>query len=269
MSGRKNDCHCGHREMLLVPCKSSHSTLEDLIVARMTVQSSRVNQTKCDVVTSDLRQLYAPRDTDATMTMTMSTFHHLFLLKTASMSRLSLALSLSMAGLAAMPTSEALVQNGMNSRRSFVAKVGSAATMGWLLNLDLPHVNGCQCGQCGDSHATDCQCGTCAVGGFARHGVACECGSCAPLSFRPAAANAYERDVGGASRSPEQAAFNLQARETNARLEREGFKLDTKEEEAARLSEALSSFSYDASTSKQPGERGYGAKKTATAPAKK
>jgi hypothetical protein len=30
-------------------------------------------------------------------------------------------------------------------------------------------------------------------------------------------------------------------------LERDGFKLDTKEEEAARLSGALSSFSYDSS----------------------
>lgn len=54
----------------------------------------------------------------------------------------------------------------------------------------------------------------------------------------------------------------IQARETNARLERDGFKLDTKEEEAAKLSGALSSFSYDSSTStgKQTA-RGNGAKK--------
>ena len=41
------------------------------------------------------------------------------------------------------------------------------------------------------------------------------------------------------------AVVRLQARETNARLERAGFKLDTKEEETARLSDALGSFSYD------------------------
>jgi hypothetical protein len=57
--------------------------------------------------------------------------------------------------------------------------------------------------------------------------------------------------------------FTSQARETNARLERDGLKLDTKEEEAARLSGALSSFSYDSSTStgKQRGGGKYGAKK--------
>jgi hypothetical protein len=36
-----------------------------------------------------------------------------------------------------------------------------------------------------------------------------------------------------------------QAKKTNARLEASGFKLDTKEEEASRLSDAMSSFSYD------------------------
>lgn len=176
-----------------------------------------------------------------------------------TMSRLSLALSLSVAGLA---TTSALTQQNVNSRRAFVAKVGSAATMGWLLNFDMPHENGCQCGQCnsGNAHSDNCQCSICTVGAFANHGAACQCGSCAPsLSLGPRAAMAYERDVGGADRSPEQAAFNLQARETNKRLEKSGFKLDTKEEETARLSGALSSFSYDSSTAKQ-GKRGYGRK---------
>lgn len=173
------------------------------------------------------------------------------------MSRVSLGLTLSMAGLA---TTNALAQNGVNTRRSFVANsvAGSAATMGWLLNLNMPHQDGCQCGQCSsDAHGEDCQCSTCAVGGFARHGADCGCGSCnAPALFRPQAAMAYERDIGGAGRSAESAAFNIQARETNARLERDGFKLDTKEEETARLSGALSSFSYDASTPKQSVGRG-------------
>jgi hypothetical protein len=36
----------------------------------------------------------------------------------------------------------------------------------------------------------------------------------------------------------------FKAKATNARLEREGFKLDTKEEETSRLSDALGSYSY-------------------------
>merc|ERR1712157_417437 len=55
----------------------------------------------------------------------------------------------------------------------------------------------------------------------------------------------YERDVGGDDRSSATAAFNIQAKETNSRLESSGFKLDSKEEETKRLSDALSSFSYD------------------------
>ena len=85
-----------------------------------------------------------------------------------------------------------------------------------------------------------------------------------------AAANAaYTREVGGEGKSAEQAAFNIQvstsrfctlqsnldltvndtvcqAKLTNERLERSGFKLDTKEEETARLADALGSFNYDA-----------------------
>mmetsp|Transcript_17973 Transcript_17973/g.29749 ORF Transcript_17973/g.29749 Transcript_17973/m.29749 type:complete len:122 (+) Transcript_17973:75-440(+) len=60
---------------------------------------------------------------------------------------------------------------------------------------------------------------------------------------------AYDRDIGGESRSPEQAAYNIQAKATNARLESSGFKLDTKEEESSRLSDALGSYSYSSSGS--------------------
>jgi hypothetical protein len=66
----------------------------------------------------------------------------------------------------------------------------------------------------------------------------------------PQAAGAYERrDVGDDSRSGLTAAMNDQAEKTNNRLEASGFALDTREEEQARLSDALSSFSYESSTS--------------------
>jgi hypothetical protein len=75
------------------------------------------------------------------------------------------------------------------------------------------------------------------------------------------AATAYERrDVGDPKdRSPATAAMNEQAYKTNNRLEASGFKLDTREEEQERLSSALSSFSYESSTSsKKTGYRsGY------------
>ncbi|KAG7354396.1 hypothetical protein IV203_003752 [Nitzschia inconspicua] len=62
-------------------------------------------------------------------------------------------------------------------------------------------------------------------------------------------ASAYERrDVGDEkSRSAITAAFNEQAYLTNNRLEKEGFKLDTREEEQAKLSAAMASFSYESS----------------------
>jgi hypothetical protein len=78
-------------------------------------------------------------------------------------------------------------------------------------------------------------------------------------------AEAYERrDVGDPkSRSPATAAMNEQAYQTNNRLEKSGFKLDTREEEQARLSAAMASFSYDASTTskKQTGFRSSAATK--------
>ena len=65
-------------------------------------------------------------------------------------------------------------------------------------------------------------------------------------------ANAYERrDVGGSNRSPETAAMNEMAYQTNNRLERAGFKLDTAQEQAASLSSALSGYSYEPSSTEK------------------
>ena len=62
-------------------------------------------------------------------------------------------------------------------------------------------------------------------------------------------AKAYERrDVGGANMSPETAAFNIQAYETNNRLEREGLKLETQAEQQASLTAALAEYSYSPSS---------------------
>lgn len=69
-------------------------------------------------------------------------------------------------------------------------------------------------------------------------------------ALAPREANAYERrDVGGPDRSPETAAMNIQAYETQNRLEASGFKLDTNEQQAATLASALSDYSYDPGTS--------------------
>jgi hypothetical protein len=55
--------------------------------------------------------------------------------------------------------------------------------------------------------------------------------------------------------------MNMQAKDTNSRLEKGGFKLDTKEEEQSRLSSALSSFSYDSvSTTTKGREKTQGGK---------
>uniref|UniRef100_A0A7S4N6H7 Uncharacterized protein n=1 Tax=Odontella aurita TaxID=265563 RepID=A0A7S4N6H7_9STRA len=113
-----------------------------------------------------------------------------------------------------------------SSRRSFFAQattsfglVASSSAVGWYGNTQ-------------SKHDRDCSCGSCLI------------------SFGPSPASAYERrDVGGESRSAETAALNIQAAKTNARLEASGFKLDTREEEATRLSEGLASFSYDSVSS--------------------
>lgn len=55
------------------------------------------------------------------------------------------------------------------------------------------------------------------------HGASCFCASCGGV----APANAYERrDVGGPNASAETKAMNLQAYETNNRLERAGLKME-------------------------------------------
>lgn len=148
------------------------------------------------------------------------------------------------------------------SRRTFVTKaVGfvGASSLGWLsggIDIDgAVHGPGCGCGACSDAQPRS------------GHGVACSCPSCGDgggfAGLRPPAASAYERDVGGKDRSADTAAMNAQAKETNARLEKSGFKLDTKEEEEARLSSALSSFSYDGNSSagkssQKTAGKGYG-----------
>ena len=77
----------------------------------------------------------------------------------------------------------------------------------------------------------------------------------------PAAAQAYERrDVGAeGSMSAATYAMNEQAFKTNNRLEAGGFKLDTREEEKAKLNAAMASFSYDSTTSTKK-KTGYGSK---------
>lgn len=154
------------------------------------------------------------------------------------------------------------------SRRSFLRQKATVATSaafyGFFVSLDdNHHASNCQCSVCQDgvvssadsvvdNHGVSCQCNNCvsAIVGD-NHDTSCQCGSCMRLNLGPLAANAYERDVGDENRSPETYAMNLQAKKTNARLEASGFKLDTKEEEASRLSDAMGSFSYDDSMSKR------------------
>lgn len=71
----------------------------------------------------------------------------------------------------------------------------------------------------------------------------------APLLFIASLPSvAYERrDVGGDNPSPETAAMNIQAYETQNRLEREGFKLETQAEQKASLTAALQEYSYEPS----------------------
>lgn len=70
------------------------------------------------------------------------------------------------------------------------------------------------------------------------------------LTTHPSASQAYERrDVGGENRSPETAAMNIQAYETQNRLEAEGFKLETQAEQKASLTAALADYAYSPTTS--------------------
>jgi hypothetical protein len=101
------------------------------------------------------------------------------------------------------------------------------------------------------------------AGMLLRHDGDCSCRQCA---FGPEPAVAYERrDVGGDDRSPEQAAFNEQAFKTNNRLEKDGFKFETKEEEAATLSAAMSSFSYPEESKKSSKKSAKDKNKSTTA----
>lgn len=85
------------------------------------------------------------------------------------------------------------------------------------------------------------------------------------LSETTSPAVAYERrDVGGENRSAEQAAYNLQAYETNNRLERQGLKLETQAEQQASLTAALADYSYTpaakSKNDKQKESKGSGSK---------
>ena len=129
------------------------------------------------------------------------------------------------------------------------------------------HVAGCQCGSCvSSSHDAGCTCGSCVASSSAHdagcgcgmctsgHDAGCGCGQCggglASLGFRPQSAFAYEkRVIGGDNRSATTAAFNIQSEKTYERLEKSGFPLDTSADEKARLSDALSSYSYSTPTS--------------------
>jgi hypothetical protein len=142
-----------------------------------------------------------------------------------------------------------------SSRRAFLNRAAAAttgATMGWVLTQQHQagcmcgqctnqHADGCSCGMCTEQHGEGCQCGQCLQG----HAAGCGCGQCMRLGLGPQGAWAFEkREVGGADRSADTAAFNIQSDKTYERLEKSGFPLDTKADEQARLSEDLSSFSY-------------------------
>lgn len=115
------------------------------------------------------------------------------------------------------------------SRRTFLIQLPTAAagvtTAGFLLA----------------PHDVDCFCSTCAP-----HDGACSCVAC--LGVPPA--GAFERrDVGDEGRSADTAALNEQAYLTQSRLEQQGFKLETEQEQITSLSAALSDYSYAPSSS--------------------
>ncbi|GKY96951.1 hypothetical protein MPSEU_000654100 [Mayamaea pseudoterrestris] len=70
------------------------------------------------------------------------------------------------------------------------------------------------------------------------------------LVAAPAVASAYEFvDVGGGQGSAVTQAMNIQAYETNNRLEKGGFQLETPAEQSKSLSAALADYSYEPSKS--------------------
>lgn len=170
-----------------------------------------------------------------------------------------------------------------SGRRSFVSQAAASAglvTSSFFPNIDSGHGTDCTCDNCGTKlkslwfsrfdkgHGADCTCDNCAStlqvswfsGKETRHTDDCSCGDCAARRFdflpsrnvgfvRPRPAFAYEdRKVGGDKASAETEAWNIQARQTNERLEKEGFKLDTRDEEAQKIKEAFSTFSYETSS---------------------
>jgi hypothetical protein len=91
----------------------------------------------------------------------------------------------------------------------------------------------------------------------------------ATMSSSPTPAFAYERrDVGGENSSPETAAFNIQAYETNNRLEREGMKLETQAEQQASLTAALKDYPYSTPAPSSKTAKGSSKKKKTTTSAK-
>lgn len=99
------------------------------------------------------------------------------------------------------------------------------------------------------------------------HGDTCACTECSGI-FGSKPANAIEqKQIGEDNKNTEKKnmieyAFEKQALETNARLAKGGFPLDTKEEEEARIQEGLLSYSYDTAVGGKKGTKyvgkGYG-----------
>ena len=94
-----------------------------------------------------------------------------------------------------------------SSRRLFVQSgvATSAAFFGIFVNFD-GHSDNCNCGGCTGAGSDD------GADSTRKHGLGCECHHCMKTNnpFRPLAANAYERDVGGDGRSAATYAMNLQ-----------------------------------------------------------
>jgi hypothetical protein len=82
--------------------------------------------------------------------------------------------------------------------------------------------------------------------------------SLVPLLTLPAAWAYERRDVGDETRSAESAAYNIQAYETNNRLERQGMKLETQAEQKASLTAALAEYSYAPTTTSTTNKKDNG-----------
>jgi len=153
------------------------------------------------------------------------------------------------------------------SRRSFMSKAASTAGLigvtssSWLTGPEIVHQGG--------EHSDNCDCPGCnRPFGFLpmnAHSDNCDCAECRNL-FGLQPANAIEavkvKEEAGNTNAIKYA-FEKQAEETNARLVKDGFQLDTKEEEEAKIQEGLSSSSYEemmGMNKKKTGNKGYGKK---------